>query len=138
VAMEFHPLDKNTIISCGKGHISFWTFENNCLYKKLGIFDHRDKPKYVTCLAFTGNGDVVSGDSSGNILIWARGTNVVAKAVRSAHEGPVFSIYALKDGEILSGGGKDSRVVQWDHTLSKVEVETVVSCTGRNLFRLVS
>ena len=125
--MDFHPLDKNALISCGKGHISFWTFENGVLYKKLGIFDHRDKPKYVTCLAFTGNGDVVSGDSSGNILIWARGTNVVAKAIRNAHEGPIFSIYALKDGEILSGGGKDGRVVQWDAELSRAEVETVVS-----------
>jgi len=126
VAMDFHPLDKNALISCGKGHISFWTFENGVLYKKLGIFDHRDKPKYVTCLCFTGNGDVVSGDSSGNILIWARGTNVVAKAIRNAHEGPIFSIYALKDGEILTGGGKDGRVVQWDAELTKAEVETVI------------
>ncbi len=131
MAMEFHPLDKNTIISCGKGHISFWTFESCVLYKKFGIFDTRDKPKYVTCLAFTGTGDVLSGDSSGNVLVWARGTNVVAKAVRGAHEGPIFSIFTLKDGEILTGGGKDSRVVQWDPEMTKTELETVVS--QRNL-----
>jgi microtubule-associated protein-like 1/2 len=39
----------------------------------MGIFENRDKPKYVTCLAFTQSGDVVSGDSNGSIMVWGRG-----------------------------------------------------------------
>ncbi len=36
------------------------------------------------------------------------------KALRGAHEGAVFSLLALKDGRIVSGGGKDGQLVLWD------------------------
>lgn len=32
-----------------------------------------DKPKYVLCVAFAENGDAITGDSSGNIYVWAKG-----------------------------------------------------------------
>jgi hypothetical protein len=75
VAAEFHPLDRNNIVTCGKSHINFWTIDaGGTLYKKQGIFEMiRDKPKYVTCLAFTQGGEVLSGDSNGNIIVWTRG-----------------------------------------------------------------
>lgn len=75
VAAEFHPLERNQIVTCGKGHISFWTLDaGGTLYKRNGIFETtRDRPKYVTCLAFTQNGDVLSGDSNGSVAIWGRG-----------------------------------------------------------------
>lgn len=57
IAAEFHPLDRNQIVTCGKGHIAFWTLDaSNVLYKRMGVFDTRDKPKYVTCLGFNHNG----------------------------------------------------------------------------------
>lgn len=75
VAAEFHPLERNQIVTCGKGHISFWTLDaGGTLYKRNGIFETtRDRPKYVTCLAFTQNGDVLSGDSNGSVVTWGRG-----------------------------------------------------------------
>lgn len=74
MAAEFHPMDRQSIVTCGKSHISFWTLDaNGTLYKRLGLFENRDKPKYVTCLAFTQSGDIVSGDSNGNIIVWDRG-----------------------------------------------------------------
>lgn len=75
VAAEFHPLERNQIVTCGKGHISFWTLDaGGTLYKRNGIFETtRDRPKYVTCLAFTQNGEVLSGDSNGSVIIWGRG-----------------------------------------------------------------
>ena len=33
-----------------------------------------EKPKYVLCVTFSDNGDAITGDSSGNIYVWARGT----------------------------------------------------------------
>ncbi|GFS03266.1 echinoderm microtubule-associated protein-like 1 [Elysia marginata] len=39
LAVEYHPLEKNQIVSCGKSQISFWTFEGGSLAKKNGIFD---------------------------------------------------------------------------------------------------
>ncbi|XP_049795931.1 echinoderm microtubule-associated protein-like 2 isoform X2 [Schistocerca nitens] len=127
VAAEFHPLDKNSIVTCGKSHINFWTLDaGGTLYKRMGIFENRDKPKYVTCLAFTGQGDVVSGDSNGNVIVWGRGTNTISKFVRGVHEGSVFSICALKEGSIVTGGGKDGRLVQLDASMNPTGVEAQV------------
>lgn len=77
VAAEFHPLERNCIVTCGKAHISFWVLDaGGTLYKRMGVFENRDKPKYVTCLAFTQHGDVLSGDSNGNIIVWGRGMSL--------------------------------------------------------------
>lgn len=48
----------------------------------MGIFEGREKPKYVTCLSFSHNGDVISGDSNGNIVIWSRGTNTITRFLK--------------------------------------------------------
>ena len=58
VAAEFHPLEAGVIVSVGKGHVNFWTLDNTSLTlsRKTGLFDLRDKPKYVTCLAFSFTG----------------------------------------------------------------------------------
>lgn len=75
VCAEWHPLERNQIVSCGKGHVSFWSLDNGgMLYKRMGVFESRDKPRYVTCVAFNQNGDVLTGDSNGNIIVWARGS----------------------------------------------------------------
>ncbi|XP_072929850.1 echinoderm microtubule-associated protein-like 2 [Epargyreus clarus] len=127
VAVEFHPLDRNQIVTCGKGHIAFWTLDSSSvLYKRMGIFDTRDKPKYVTCLAFNQNGDVLSGDSNGSITVWARGTNSVARAVRGVHDGAVFALCARKDGALLSAGGKDGRVALLHADLAPAGLEAAI------------
>lgn len=48
----------------------------------------QEKPKFVLCVTFSENGDTITGDSSGNILVWGKGTkqfdgfgNVVTKAL---------------------------------------------------------
>ena len=73
LAVDFSPVDRNTIITCGKGHIAFWIYESGMLTKRLGVFENRERPKYVTSISFTDTGNVISGDSNGNILIWQRG-----------------------------------------------------------------
>ncbi|CAG0886575.1 unnamed protein product [Darwinula stevensoni] len=100
LGVEFHPLDKNSILTFGKGHLYFWTYEGGTLKKKLALFE-RDKPKYVTCLAFSDTGEIISGDTNGNIIIWKRGSNSIGQIVKGAHEGGVFSICAMKDGSVL-------------------------------------
>ena len=39
LAAEFHPCDKNIVVTCGKSHLGFWTLEGGTLTKKLGIFE---------------------------------------------------------------------------------------------------
>lgn len=127
VGAEFHPLDRNQIITIGKNHIAFWTLDQNgALYKKMGIFDSREKPKYVTCLTFTAFGDVVTGDSNGNIILWGRGTNAIGKFVKKVHEGSVFSLCALRNGRLISGGGKDGRLVLLGEDLTPVGIENYI------------
>ena len=63
VSAEFHPLEPRTIVAVGKGFVNFWQLDQTSLTlsRKTGIFDQRDKPKYVTCLSFASNGDVITG-----------------------------------------------------------------------------
>ena len=116
VAVEFHPLEDGVVITCGKGHVTFWQLEagSGGLARKTGLLEQKDKPRYFTCLAFSSSGDLITGDSSGNILVWGRGYNAVTKAVWGMHDGPVFALCVLRDGMIVTGGGKDRRVVKCD------------------------
>uniref|UniRef100_A0A673B354 EMAP like 2 n=1 Tax=Sphaeramia orbicularis TaxID=375764 RepID=A0A673B354_9TELE len=115
----FHPMDANLIVTCGKSHINFWTMDGNTLTKRQGLFEKHEKPKYVLCVAFAENGDAITGDSSGNIYIWAKGGNRISQVVSGAHEGGIFSVCVLKDGTMVSGGGKDRKVVLWDRDYRK-------------------
>ncbi|XP_067011712.2 echinoderm microtubule-associated protein-like 2 isoform X2 [Anabrus simplex] len=127
VAAEFHPMDRQCIVTCGKSHINFWTLDaGGTLYKRMGVFENRDKPKYVTCLAFTQTGDVISGDSNGNVIIWGRGTNTISRFMRNVHEGSIFSICVLKEGSIVTGGGKDGRLIHFDAQFSPTGLEAMV------------
>ncbi|CAB1348649.1 unnamed protein product [Coregonus sp. 'balchen'] len=119
LATAFHPMDANLIVTCGKSHLNFWTMEGNTLTKRQGLFEKNEKPKYVLCVAFAENGDAITGDSSGNIYVWAKGGNRISQVVARAHEGGIFSLCVLKDGTLVSGGGKDRRMVLWDHDYHK-------------------
>ncbi|XP_035535871.1 echinoderm microtubule-associated protein-like 2 isoform X2 [Morone saxatilis] len=119
LAAVFHPMDANLIVTCGKSHLNFWTMEGNTLTKRQGLFEKHEKPKYVLCVAFAENGDAITGDSSGNIYVWAKGGNRISHQVSGAHEGGIFSVCVLKDGTMVSGGGKDRKVVLWGHDYRK-------------------
>ena len=125
VSAEFHPTEDGCIVTCGKGHVNFWQIDPSysAMSRKTGVLDPRDKPKYFTSLAFSFTGDLITGDSNGNIFVWGRGYNAVTKAMWAVHEGPIFSICVLKDGSIVTGGGKDGRVVMYDSSYSPTGAE---------------
>uniref|UniRef100_A0A8C4VTQ4 EMAP like 4 n=1 Tax=Gopherus evgoodei TaxID=1825980 RepID=A0A8C4VTQ4_9SAUR len=129
LAVEFHPTDANTIITCGKSHIFFWTWSGNSLARKQGIFGKYEKPKFVQCLAFLGNGNVLTGDSGGIMLIWSKttvestpgkgpkGVYQISRQIK-AHDGSVFTLCQMRNGMLLTGGGKDRKIILWDHDLN--------------------
>uniref|UniRef100_A0A673JNP0 Echinoderm microtubule-associated protein-like 3 n=1 Tax=Sinocyclocheilus rhinocerous TaxID=307959 RepID=A0A673JNP0_9TELE len=130
LGVDFSPTDTNNIISCGKSHVYFWTLSACTLTKKQGIFGKYKKPKFVLCFVFSLTGDVLTGDSEGNILTWgksaadtktlgkgAKGKQNIMKQTR-AHEGSVFTMCILQGGAILSGGGKDRKVIRWSADLA--------------------
>lgn len=49
--------------------------------------------------------------------------------VSGAHEGGIFSLCVLKDGTLVSGGGKDRRVLLWDHDYRKKSEIEVKWCS---------
>ncbi|XP_046708803.1 echinoderm microtubule-associated protein-like 3 isoform X2 [Silurus meridionalis] len=129
-AVEFNPADTNNIITCGKSHVYFWSLNNGTLTKKQGIFGKYKKPKFIMCFVFSLTGDVLTGDSEGNILTWgksaadiktlgkgAKETFQIMKQTR-AHEGSVFTLCVLQGGALLSGGGKDRRIIRWSADLA--------------------
>ncbi|KAH8028713.1 hypothetical protein HPB51_018137 [Rhipicephalus microplus] len=109
-------MDRHTLVTLGKGHIHFWDMEGGTLAKKLGIFEKSNKPKYVLCMTFTELGELLTGDSNGNIMVWQRGGGSV---------GPFNEILTAKslEASIITGGAKDRKVVQWDSSLTRTGQE---------------
>ncbi|XP_054988385.1 echinoderm microtubule-associated protein-like 1 isoform X2 [Sorex araneus] len=119
-AADFHPTDPSTIVTCGKSHLYFWSLEGSALAKKQGLFEKQEKPKFVLCVTFSENGDTITGDSSGNILVWGKGTNRISCAIQGAHEGGIFALCMLRDGTLVSGGGKDRKLISWNGNYQKL------------------
>ncbi|KAI1229734.1 hypothetical protein IHE44_0010921, partial [Lamprotornis superbus] len=94
------------------------------------IFGKYKKPKFIQCFIFDAAGAVLTGDSEGNILTWTPSPGKGGKEMYQigqqtrAHEGSVFALCRRRDGTVLSGGGKDRRVLSWSPALELLhEVE---------------
>uniref|UniRef100_A0AAX7TT02 EMAP like 4 n=1 Tax=Astatotilapia calliptera TaxID=8154 RepID=A0AAX7TT02_ASTCA len=117
LVVEFHPTDQNTIVTCGKSHIFFWSWNGNALARKQGIFGKYEKPKFIQCLAFLSTGDIVTGDSGGRLLVWTRTFRILHHV--DGHEGSVFCMCGMRSGMLLTGGKKDQKIILWDHELQR-------------------
>jgi len=127
LGLVFNPYNTNTFVSYGRSHIAFWTItENMKIVKKMGIFEKHGKPKFVLSAAYTANEDLLTGDSNGNLFVWGKGTNKISKAIKEAHDGGIFSICCMSDGKILTGGGKDRTVYEWNQSYRKTGMEMEV------------
>ncbi len=51
------------------------------------------KAKYIICITFKSNGDVVTGDSNGTVYVWANGGNTITQTIRHAHEVSHLSVF---------------------------------------------
>uniref|UniRef100_A0A8C7QYT8 EMAP like 1 n=1 Tax=Oncorhynchus mykiss TaxID=8022 RepID=A0A8C7QYT8_ONCMY len=125
-AADFHPTDTNIIVTCGKSHLYFWTLERGTLVKKQGLFE---KPKFVLSVTFSENGDTITGDSSGNILVWGKGTNRISHAIQGAHDGSIFALCMLRSGTLVSGG-KDRKLISWDGSYQQIQSVEVPELFG--------
>ena len=59
------------------------------------------------------------------------GTNKISHAIEGAHTGGVFSLCVMKNGDLLSGGGKDRQIKKWEFRDSEYKataVQTEVHC----------
>ncbi|XP_051578106.1 echinoderm microtubule-associated protein-like 1 isoform X2 [Myxocyprinus asiaticus] len=135
-AADFHPTDANLIVTCGKLHLYFWSLEKGSLVKKQGLFESylfllqkQEKPKFVLCVTFSENGEAITGDSSGNIIVWGKGSNRISLAIQGAHESSVFALCMLRNGTLVSGG-KDRKLISWDGNYQKIQTVEVPELYG--------
>lgn len=49
------------------------------------------------------------------------GGNRITQALLGVHDGGVFGLCALRDGTLVSGGGRDRRVILWGSDYSKLQ-----------------
>uniref|UniRef100_A0A452UFB4 EMAP like 3 n=1 Tax=Ursus maritimus TaxID=29073 RepID=A0A452UFB4_URSMA len=96
LAVGFSPRDSSCIVTSGKSHS--WLFSlTPALCSPLP--QKYKKPKFIPCFVFLPDGDILTGDSEGNILTWGRKTyGIVAQA--HAHEGSIFALCLRRDGTI--------------------------------------
>ncbi|XP_032355366.1 echinoderm microtubule-associated protein-like 1 isoform X5 [Etheostoma spectabile] len=128
-AADFHPTDCNIVVTCGKSHLYFWNLEKGVLVKKQGLFEKQEKPKFVLCVTFAENGDAITGDSSGNILVWGKGSNRISHVIQGAHEGSIFALCMLRNGTLVSGG-KDRMLISWDGSYQQIQTVEVPELFG--------
>ncbi|RMC12454.1 hypothetical protein DUI87_09970 [Hirundo rustica rustica] len=128
--LDFSKADSGThlcVIDDSNEHmLTVWDWQRK---SKIAEIKKYEKPKFVQCLAFLGNGDVLTGDSGGIILIWgkttveatpgkgAKGVYQISRQIK-AHDGSVFTLCQMRNGMLLTGGGKDRKIILWDHDLN--------------------
>ncbi len=56
---------------------------------------------------------------------------VVFSHYRNIFQGAIFSICCMSDGKILSGGGKDRKIIEWNQSLEKTGTEIEVILFAR-------
>jgi len=112
IAVTFDRSGSRRLVTNGKNVAAFWQLADDKLKKKTGVFGRHPRPKYVTAVAYTPDGEVLTGDSNGNILQWRGGE--AAQLLTQAHDGSVFTIVSRRDGDGYFTAGKDGTVKAWD------------------------
>lgn len=57
----------------------------------------------------------------------------ISKQIK-AHDGSVFTLCQMRNGMLLTGGGKDRKIILWDHDLNpEREIEVSKNLLGSNL-----
>lgn len=64
------------------------------------------------------------------VFLVCLGTNRISYAVQGAHEGGIFALCMLRDGTLVSGGGKDRKLISWNGNYQKLHKTEVRQQAG--------
>lgn len=119
---QFNPTNNSSIVSCGKSHVAFWNFNAGSkeLVKKVGLYEKHEKPRFVLCVAFDDAGNLITGDSSGNIQVWSVASRKITTQIQKVHAGAIFGICKLDEQQGYITTGRDGFVKK--HTTSFVPI----------------
>ncbi|XP_060567401.1 echinoderm microtubule-associated protein-like CG42247 isoform X2 [Ruditapes philippinarum] len=121
---SFYPDGANNsiLITYGVRHIYFWKIFFDAARKsdakifrdrQSGIFE-KDIPNSINCIAFLKSGDVVTGDTSGILMIWCREAKDVFRCRKeiSACDEPITAIvYMEEDDKLLVASGNEIKAL---------------------------
>ena len=124
ISAQFYPEPPNIMLTTGKSHVTMWSIADQ-LQSRNGLFTRKiPRPKLVTCAAFAQNGEVLTGDSDGNVMVW-RGVKVV-RVLKGAHSGTVGDIKVMDDGSFVSGGLDDDSLVIFNESYELIGAGAVL------------
>ncbi|RXG70158.1 Echinoderm microtubule-associated protein-like 2 [Armadillidium vulgare] len=107
------------IVTSGKNHLNFWSlFGEGELGKRSALFGEYEKPKFVPSVVALDSGEILTGDSNGNILIWEKGTNTIKTGLKEAFGGAIFHVMMTEFGNIVASG-KGRKIVEFNSELER-------------------
>lgn len=144
---QFHPSEKNLLYSSGKQHLCYWTFDGTLLHKKMAVFDastsstivHNsdggknkklEKPKFVLCLSFDWRGDLITGDSDGNLIVWSYKEPKIQRVWKNISQSGIFTIDVNENGLIFAGKGNQITEMDTDYQLTGRNIQLTENCGG--------
>lgn len=66
------------------------------------------------------------------LLLIILGVYQISKQIK-AHDGSVFTLCQMRNGMLLTGGGKDRKIILWDHDLNpEREIEVRMKTEHKN------
>ena len=114
--VAFHPFDSNLMITFGAGgHLAFWNRKKDGFFARADMGEP-DPGLMHTCVTFLDSGDLVVGDSEGNISTYTvseEGEYFKSLSVE-AHIKGVSALFSLGEGVLVSCGSQEGRLVTWD------------------------
>ena len=116
--VRWDPNEDGRFVTVGMKHIKFWKKVGSGFTSKRGIFGRKGKIDTMLSLAFTPDGQTLSGSAGGQVCIWTG--NTLTSTVK-VHDGPVFSIFHVVPRDVEGHeagyyvtGGKDATVAIWE------------------------
>ena len=103
------------IVGCSNGAIRAYDIRNGTTLRQMNLGTDLmglSKEIIVWCVKCLPNGDIVSGDSTGQVCIWDGKTYTQAQRIQS-HTQDVLSLAISADGSKIVSGGMDKRTAMY-------------------------
>ena len=140
--IEFSPRQENLLVTCGVGHIKFWTISGNALDGTLGTMGEvGGELQTMLCVCFGGGPEeelVYAGTLSGDVLVWSTRGAKLDSTLSGVHSSAIYTLARADTSDPSTGGGgggfitgsRDGTVKLWDSELkplSSIDVRDAVS-----------
>uniref|UniRef100_A0A8C4TL53 EML-like first beta-propeller domain-containing protein n=1 Tax=Erpetoichthys calabaricus TaxID=27687 RepID=A0A8C4TL53_ERPCA len=93
--VRFGMKNAGSLLTAGEEHLVWWKIDRETgriVERQKADYQKELRPKCITCLLYSEKGDLITGDSNGNVYVWPSGSNTISHFIRQAHEGPILSL----------------------------------------------